>query len=580
MRKIATTPTVLGSTEPNWSYETCVLFPSVQENLVFQVFHRNLIFKNDLLGTASLQLDKLSSAEKGIEVRLPLGKANGELVVLVRILPVYAGMPLESTMFYSARPYSNIRLHLERFVYVPGELVRGNVIFNAGEASKKLDWIHLETLGKTHLDFRSAKSLGLPGSEDFASKCFITPLEFIWWSVRATVAGLAPDGTGQKISVASGVHVWPFEFVLPNRLPPTYTRVSFWSSYTIQLHAQMPDGKVISASKDIAVVPLLVGLQPTLFTSILAAVSSDIAVPSAQPIAVGWNAPDVALIGIPFDVAFQVQNSSTHNFTSFSCHLRTIRIYNVWGDSGRGWMANKFLEEIAALSAGGVASPSGTVVNGSLSMIAQNTQMAQCCYPSIPEATFSDLVQVHHYLELIGITDTNAKVSCGKKPIFITYSQFLPPFASSNELEPTPSEVPPAVMRVAKSTYEQSLQLCIPQGHWVHMDYRLTQGRSNATMPHFANTSFVLPHAVFEALNPTTPPQTKSLTSKTIPFPFDQPTPIHLEHAESFEGNPQHQRKNDAGSVAINQYGGVNLNFQSFGLNDLNKQLFGGSFGK
>jgi hypothetical protein len=580
-KKLGNTPVVSGTTDPLFSMETCILFPSLKEVLTFQVFHHNKIFKNDLLGTAELALDALESSEKGAEVRLKIGSA-GELIVLVRVLPVHAGMPLDAQMFYQLRPYSTLRLHLERFVFVPGELVRGNVIFNAGETAKRMDFIHIESHGRTHLDFRAPGSLGLPGRADLATNCFITPLDFIWWSVRATVAGVAPDGKGQKINVVPGVHVWPFEFILPSHLPPSYTRVSFDTSYSILVHAGMADGKVISASKDIAIVPPLAGIEPTLLNSpVLAAVASDLIAPPPIPVTIIWTAPQVALIGIPFSVSFQLQNPTVHNFATLSCHLRTVRIYNMYGESGRGWMANKFIEEIAGLVVQGAQCSSGHMVSASVSMTAQNTPQVQACYPSVPEYVFSDLIQVHHYVELVGITDTGTKFSLGKRAIYVTHSQFYPPFATAADPEPTPTEVAPTVVVSAKATYEQSLQLCIPLGHWVHMDYGLTQGRSAVAVPQLTNTSRVLSHAAFVALNPVKNPQNSALTSKTIPFPVDQPTELHLEHSESFDAT---QRRNDtsglSGTVSINQNLGVNLSLPSFGLNDLNRSLFGGGFGK
>lgn len=565
-----------------WSFEQCVAFPSLQESLHFHLYRHNIILKNELLGTATLDLASVSAIDKGQVMRLKFDGGKGELVVLVRALQAYAGMFLDSSHFYSLRPYSPIRLHLDRYIWVPGEMVRGCVVFCGAEHSS-LDWLHLESMGRTHFEFRSQQSLGLPGRQDLNRQCFITPFDFLWWSVRAPIFDSTTDKSLAS-SLPAGPNVWPFEFVLPQRLPPTYTRQSFSSTYTFQLHAQI-DGKVMTASKDIVVVPPITAFQPSLTSTILSSVAPEIVSPSVASLALSWGTVDIAQIGVPFIVSFQLQNLSHHHFTSFTCHLRTLRVYNIYETGRKEWLANTFLEEISSATLpSGVQSPPNTTANGQVQMLASNTQMSQCCYPSVPEGVFTDLVQVHHWLELIGYAANGEKISIGKRPIFVTYAQFVPPFESNNQWEPAPAGAAIAFFRVAKATNEQALSLSIPQGHWVHKYHQLTQERSNLSSPQTSSTSNVLSHEAFEALHPTLPNHTVSNTSQIVQFPLSQPTPIKLEHAESFQGlaqtQLQHQSMGDAANITINQNLGVNISYQQFGLRDLNRSLFGGGFGK
>ena len=598
-----------------WSFEHCLSFPSPQESLLLHLYHHNAIFKNELLGSATLDLAAVSSTnanQKGQALRMKLERGTGTLLVLVRVLQAYAGMPLDTSLFYSLRPYSPIRLHLDRYIWLPGETVRGCIVFSGAERSPTpLSWLHLESIGRTHFEFRSQDTLGVPARRDLNGKCYISPFDFLWWSARATVFDLTTDKLLAPPTIA-GPHAWPFEFTLPQRLPPTYTRQSYSSTYTVQVHAHI-DGKVITISKDIVIVPPLTSFQPSLTSSVLlSSVAPEVAAPNNLPIALSWGTTDIAQIGVPFIVSFQLQNMSHYHFTSFTCHLRTMRVYNIYAAGRNEWLANTFLEEISASPLpNNVQSPANTIVNGQVQMLASNTPTSQCCYPSIPEGVFTDLLQVHHWLELIGYTAVNngEMVSLGKRPIFVTYAQFVPPFESSNALElssPPSSSLPGspiAFFRVAKATNDQALSLSIPQGHWVHKYHQLTQERSNLSAPQLSSTSYVLPHEAFEALHPITPKHTAANTSQTVPFPISEETVVvegvattttrkttavvKLEHAESFQGLTQTQIKNhqhgkgDAATITINQHLGVNLSYQPFGLNDLNRSLFGGGgFGK
>lgn len=598
-KKLASTCIACDSLDfARWSFETCVLLPDL-DVLTFQLYHHNTLFKNELLGTATLYLTTVSNLQGGATMRLKLeGAERGELVVLVRALAPYAGMPIDTSMFYTARPYAPIRLHLERYVWVPGELVRGCVIWT-GAGDKRLDWLHLESSGRTHFEFRSQQGLGLPARQDFATKCFITPFNFLWWSVSTKIydstekivkpnmpsATSGADGnTSALVPVGNGMHVWPFEFVLPARLPPTYTRQSFSSTYTFRVHAQV-DGRIVTASKDVAIVPPLTAYRASLSSPILAAVAPNIVAPSQNEFTLSWGVPEIVQIGVPFVVSFQLENASTSQFTGFTCHLRTLRVYNMYSESRKEWMANSFLEEISSATVpGGVHALPHAAIAGQVQMLAENTATLQCCYPSVPEEVYSDLLQIHHWLELFGTTATGQVISIGKRPIFVTYSQFIPPFESTNVWEPTPPNSPVAYFRIAKAPFEHAYSLCIPQGHWVHKHHALTQEKSSSMQPQLCSTSTVLSHQVFESLHPITPKHTASATSQTIPFPYEQTTPIRLEHAESFEGNisaPSNGKPRPGEPlVTVNSNLGVNLNYQAFSLDDLNRSIFTGGFGK
>lgn len=699
-KKIVQTAVVDETSDPKWSAEYSVQLPSYDVDLEFQVWHHNKVFKNELLGTYRVRLSEVSGLEAGVKVRAeiapsessssspshaPAGTPTSPHLLLLMCSFPNKPVPLASVntftplsqQWWTATAFPAFRLHLDRFSYNPGETVKGSLIYvSSSTAPKKIEGIEISATGKTHFEFRSPQPVGLPATKDMSTNAFKTPLDYFWFIVRCPVSGRvefsnkpSPSSSSSTSSSSGATRVeevgticaWPFQFVLPAHLPPSYSRQSFNTTYTFTATAHI-DGRAQQVSKDVIIMPNFLTLPPpSLATStVLSAVSPATVAQGVEPnVGVEWTSAPIAYIDHQHEATVRISNGSHHNFAKFTMHMRTMRVYTLLRPDGKGWSANTFLEQIcespvaSAVGAPGQRSllslPAGyaqPTPSASVFLIPQNTQMAQSCYSSVPESVFPELIQVHHWIELVGHTDQGALLSLSKLPIYVTQVSFVPPFGltpsqAAASLEPSVAGTPVARFRIARAqdashqdashqdashlASAQSSQsssapigdpswtatpgapsassssasvpsssssfdphtnhsLVIPLGGLTHPLYLLTQGTNAAGLaPQNSNQSLPLPHASFEFLQPSTPEQQVSPSSDIAPFPLDQHVPLMVEHSESFD-RPMSglaRRPGDFGSVSINSNLGVNLQYESFGLNDLNRTLFGGSsFGK
>lgn len=700
---VAQTAVVDESSDPKWGAEYCVYVPSLDQDLEFQVWHHNKVFKNELIGAYRVRMSDLTGLEMGIKIRgevrtaaslssssspsSPSSSASGVVGHLSILLCAFPGKPVPivspntitpaSQMLWTATPYPSFRLHLERFTYHPGETVKGSIIFvSSSTAPKRLDGLEISATGKTHYEFRSSQPIGHPTTKDFGTGAHKSSFDYFWFLVRCPVSGRVDFSSNPSHSNTSSGHQangtrteeigtvcsWPFQFVLPSHLPPSYARQSFNTTYTFMATLHAGGGRVIQASKDVVVMPNFLTLPPPSLASsaILAAVSPSTVLQSDDPnVGVEWTSAPIAYIDHQHEVSVRVSNATHYHFNKLTMHLRTMRVYNILRPDGKGWAANTFLEQICesivmgpdgrtplsvppAIVVAAAAAPQAPMDPSLASspaiathnilvqpcdssiivLVPQNTAMVQACYPSVPEGVFSELIQVHHWIELLGHSAEHGTLTLSKLPIYVTHVPFVPPYGlgptqAALSLEPSAADSPVAKFRIAQSPdasraenaggvssssssspdastsyspsnvdpFASNHSLVIPLGGFTHSLYLLTQGTNAAGLqPQNTNQCSPLPHASFQQLHPTNPEQQHSAPVSNVGhFPTNQQVAITVEHSESFD-KPKSglaRRPGDMGSVSINSNLGVNLNYQSFGLNDLNRSLFGGSsFGR
>jgi hypothetical protein len=108
-----------------------------------------------------------------------------------------------------------VRIHLHKQTWLPGDVLRGTVIFATPRpisiTSTELHLLCGQSVGWTH-----AKTTG------YGNYATTT-----WWTIAETVdlaasrRQLAGNSDGVPCVLAAGWHCWPFEFLIPKDAPPT-----------------------------------------------------------------------------------------------------------------------------------------------------------------------------------------------------------------------------------------------------------------------------------------------------------------------------------------------------------------------
>ena len=206
-KKLLHTAVVDETSDPKWASEYCLQLPSLDVELEFQVYHHNKIFKNELIGTYSVQLSQVTGLESGVHLNgemtakhAPSSTSSssmqsvGTLSIAMcsypgKPVPLMSATSIGHQTYWTASPYPSFRLHFERFVYHPGETIKGAILFvSSATAPKKLEGIEISALGKTHFEFRSQQPIGFPSNKEFSTGVHKSSMDFLWFNVRCPVS--------------------------------------------------------------------------------------------------------------------------------------------------------------------------------------------------------------------------------------------------------------------------------------------------------------------------------------------------------------------------------------------------------
>lgn len=197
--------------------------PSAHSTLFFKVFDGSSMMKHKELGTARLSLTELTPGGGLHELKIEGG--NGVLVVFIRAFEHYIGDSLDIKKLPETRQFAPFRLLLESDRYLPGNVLRGTVVYRAEQP------IPVHSLSV----FLDIHFQSLDGTADSCTSKYFTYQT--WGATAAIVApantSSAKDASGSTKAVSTtfhpsysdpnaststllpaGIHVWPFEFFL------------------------------------------------------------------------------------------------------------------------------------------------------------------------------------------------------------------------------------------------------------------------------------------------------------------------------------------------------------------------------
>jgi hypothetical protein len=477
----------------------------------FKIFDWNAVSKNKKLGKCHLALKDVPSG--GSYFDLDIEGGGGTLCVFAKVLvavKIEAGNP-------HIRKGARLRLHLERIVYHPGELIRGHIVINLHKP-KHLQRLVINFEGK--LDGRC-----------LCKDAFVVP------NLSITHAC---NFVEEDVLLPIGTYVWPFEFLLPEKLPSTTNRN--WLAivqYHILAFGQFKGNVGANmAHQPIGIVPALHLMTPSLPTR-----GNGLLIPtySKEPINVVWTRfPKTFFIDKKFSIECRVDNKTTGlTLTDFKFSFKICIIHTYQPTGTNKWLADSHTEAMSTLTLSSIKLTTGNTAELKSELSEDLVFFYLRSAFSVPPDSFSAL-ELYHYVELVATNQSGHDIICDRKPFFFSHSRFD---REDGPIPPPSADLLPARFQVAKLT---NLKECLPllaPSHAVQLntDMQIPGQQANWWQDLATAVSPVLTHAQFTelpALNIK-----KAISSITHyaepsnpPWDHNAPGPILAELPVSIEG--------------------------------------------
>lgn len=202
------TKVVLKSTNPIWHQEFVMSVPKADSSIELKVYDWNRIQSNELLGTARLnlaehQLGKFEAVNLNLDTQ-------GQILVMILVEPYPAPLakPVKERM-------SQKRIQLENSAYYPGSTLRGVAVYSTRKPVQVhglsltlcgYSWVYWCSGGKHKVHYHSSQ---------------------IYFNHTVPLIGAIGDAAKKtQVDLAPGVYLFPFEYVLPMELPPSFIHPS------------------------------------------------------------------------------------------------------------------------------------------------------------------------------------------------------------------------------------------------------------------------------------------------------------------------------------------------------------------
>ena len=357
------------------------------------------IFSNVSLGTATLDPAAIAP-NSAVDLWLPI-TGQGELHIFAQSTPLTARNPAKGTRL------STFRMILERTVFFPGEVVRGALVFNVG-MPLKIRGVRVKFEGFTKTSWSETRGT------DQQRRTVWYHSHIVYFNPVATLYG-NPKGMRGDMVIPSGGYFWPFEFVLPSNLAPSYQHSYGQNSYFVKGYVDIPMGFDRTVTEPLTMTVQYGTLQPTLYTKTSGKAKAIFA--SDQHISVSVTTAPVAYMGQPFEVTLTIVNQGTKAVREVLITLQMKAFFTASSVEGRE--TKTIGAEILSHKVAGIAGfpvPPGQTWSGKI-----RVQIPNKIAPSIP-ASCSPLIQIFHTLKTRVNTEGNffTKASNEKKfPILI-----------------------------------------------------------------------------------------------------------------------------------------------------------------
>lgn len=228
------------NTDPKWFDEQIFCVRDRRRPMRFQLWDSHRIFSDKLLGHIQFDMRPLSDYLL-YDIWLPLigpNEADPTRRSEIHIMAQFSPMKIHKIINVRLPPF---RLQLQKSQYYPGEIVRGFLILNVGKplsASQVL--VRLHGYEETHWTENHTESY--TDSQGRTQTRTVTKHYGQTWPLLNDKRlcwhrSLNPT---QEPLLMSGSYVWPFEFMLPPRLPPSFKSNNGWVEYNISAEVDRP----------------------------------------------------------------------------------------------------------------------------------------------------------------------------------------------------------------------------------------------------------------------------------------------------------------------------------------------------
>jgi hypothetical protein len=215
-----------------WNQE--FVFSVINNSIIeIRVYDWNRFSSNKILGKVTLKVSELLTRGNAIDDSWMNLDTRGQIRIICHLTTISPGHTIKA--HYGHR-LPQLRVYIESDVYYPGQIVRGAVIYNV-LAKKKFHSIRLTLDGRSYTQW----AVGYKHKVHYYATV-------VFFNTTSALVGKL-DKT-QDIEFEPGCHIFPFEYVLPMNLPPSF-QDRLWANfnrYTATAHVDMSSGKANKTS--------------------------------------------------------------------------------------------------------------------------------------------------------------------------------------------------------------------------------------------------------------------------------------------------------------------------------------------
>ena len=439
--------------ERQWYSDVILRQLDVTKEIVFDVFDWNAVLSHRKIGKAKLELSGVPP--NGQHYELKLDDNEGVLNVFVKILWPQSVETKSESKTLALYP---LRMHLERTVYHPGEVIRGHLILNLKKRTKLAE-ISIEASMK--IDLRN---------EYIA----IQRHPYLFYAFYDKVKVGAPN-----TEYEAGLHVFAFQFLLPEKC---LTHSSWNVECLFEAVVVKKPGKTLTISRQrIMVAPVYDLLSPQVCTLGL---PHDLCPEPLQGIVATFNPapPKYIFSRDPFVLDVTLLNDSNATLSKFRVDLVAVRVLFCHEEKKNKWHSSKVVYQ-----------PASAELNPKLRLEHGQSMPIQVQVPfgpgydadifSVPPEMQPQTLQVFHHL-LISAKDktTGKRVVCVRHPVFVLNKRMLREGGLDNHMP----DLEPAKLRVSQVLdLSTRLSLMVPSQGIGNFRYRDVPGLESAYLARF-----------------------------------------------------------------------------------------------
>eukprot|EP01122_Echinamoeba_exundans_P017351 TRINITY_DN911_c2_g3_i1.p1 TRINITY_DN911_c2_g3~~TRINITY_DN911_c2_g3_i1.p1 ORF type:complete len:834 (-),score=165.31 TRINITY_DN911_c2_g3_i1:7-2508(-) len=417
------------NTNPKWYDEQIFCVRDRRRPMRFQLWDSHRIFSDKLLGHIQFDMRPLSDYLL-YDIWLPLigpneGETDPSKRSEIHIMAQFSPMRIHKIINVRLPPF---RLQLQKSQYYPGEIVRGFLILNVGKPLSA-DQVFVRLYGFEETHWTESHTEHYTDSQGRSQTRTVTKHYGQTWPLLNDKRlcwhrSLNPT---QEPLLMSGSYVWPFEFMLPPRLPPSFKSTNGWVEYSISAEVDRPGVftfnkrtqaklQILAPYTSLQPLPSVYGrLQKLPFRSANEVVYIE-----------GHLDRPVCIIGDQHTLTLKIDNHSNHRVTDCEITLRGQAIYKA---HGRVHMVNTepFFTRIKE--------PSFPVQPGEAKNVVVVFQIPANTPPSLP-ADLSPLIDLRYHIH----------VSCNMSGFLTGRARSDIPIIISHPLPPPVWQIPPPKM--------------------------------------------------------------------------------------------------------------------------------------